>query len=351
MFADACGSAARSRKGKALAAAVIAVLAMAGLETPASARDVRCGDVITEDTKLNEDLLDCPGNGLEIGASVTLDLGGHVIDGDGDGGVGIVSHATDRVERVQIKNGTVREFRTGVAIGRDPSASRTHHHLVTQLAVVDNAGNGISASYGFIPGGGGQFDTTVERNTVARNGAQGIVLFGGQNTVARNTLVGNGGGGLVLNFATRVTGLQGNLVRNNRVIANGGDGITAESHTFPVSINQIERNDVIANERDGIWLAGSGGNLERNRTHRNGDDGIDVDCRFGFAPTCSRGLETTLRRNAANRNGDLGIEADPGFNDGGRNTARATATRLSAWAWRARSLPAVRAGAAELPPS
>jgi hypothetical protein len=37
---------------------------------------VRCGDVITQDTTLDSDLIDCPGDGIVIGASdITLDLG------------------------------------------------------------------------------------------------------------------------------------------------------------------------------------------------------------------------------------------------------------------------------------
>ena len=43
---------------------------------------VHCGDVITQDTKLGNDLVDCPADGLVIGADdVTLDLHGHTIDG------------------------------------------------------------------------------------------------------------------------------------------------------------------------------------------------------------------------------------------------------------------------------
>ena len=52
----------------------------------ALANHVRCGDVITQDTTLDSDLIDCPGDGIVIGASdITLDLGGHTVDGDGVG--------------------------------------------------------------------------------------------------------------------------------------------------------------------------------------------------------------------------------------------------------------------------
>ena len=43
-----------------------------------------CGATITVDTTLHKDLVNCPNNGIVIGAdNVTLDLNGHVIDGDG----------------------------------------------------------------------------------------------------------------------------------------------------------------------------------------------------------------------------------------------------------------------------
>ena len=51
---------------------------------PAFASHVYCGDTITTDTTLDTDLIDCPSNGIVIGADdITLDLNGHVIDGDG----------------------------------------------------------------------------------------------------------------------------------------------------------------------------------------------------------------------------------------------------------------------------
>ena len=62
--------------------ATVAVLAVSGTE--ASPARVKCGDTITTDTTLHKDLVNCPNNGIVIGAdNVTLDLNGHLIDGDG----------------------------------------------------------------------------------------------------------------------------------------------------------------------------------------------------------------------------------------------------------------------------
>ena len=49
-----------------------------------AANQPQCGDTITADTTLHQDLVNCPNNGIIIGAdNITLDLNGHTIDGDG----------------------------------------------------------------------------------------------------------------------------------------------------------------------------------------------------------------------------------------------------------------------------
>src|SRR5436190_19773212 len=68
--------------------AVILALAVAGVIAfrggTAHAANVGCGDTITTDTTLHKDLINCPNNGILIGAdNVTLDLNGHLVDGDG----------------------------------------------------------------------------------------------------------------------------------------------------------------------------------------------------------------------------------------------------------------------------
>ncbi len=64
-------------------ALVVAVFLAFGADQ-ARASHVRCGHTISRDTKLKNDLVDCPGNGIVIGAdNITLDLNGHTVDGDG----------------------------------------------------------------------------------------------------------------------------------------------------------------------------------------------------------------------------------------------------------------------------
>jgi large repetitive protein len=94
---------------------VLVLIAVAGFCTMAGAAcqpPVRCGSVITKDTKLTSDLVDCRGKALIINASgITVDLGGHTVSSAD--GIGLVSVGHDQVT---IRNGTVRGATTGVSI-------------------------------------------------------------------------------------------------------------------------------------------------------------------------------------------------------------------------------------------
>ena len=86
----------------------------------------KCGDTITTDTTLHHNLVNCPNNGIVIGAdNVTLDLNYHTIDGDGTPASGCnpntevcdVGVVNDGHDGVTVVHGSVREFEVGVGIG------------------------------------------------------------------------------------------------------------------------------------------------------------------------------------------------------------------------------------------
>ena len=85
------------------------------IHSPSAVAHIACGQVITEDTLLAEDLI-CPAgteSALVIGASdITLDLGGHVISGHAPG-TGVFSIGQ---EGITIRNGTIEGFNAGVFI-------------------------------------------------------------------------------------------------------------------------------------------------------------------------------------------------------------------------------------------
>ena len=194
----------------ALAASLFAlVLTFALLPGDAFARHVQCGERITENVRLDSDLRDCEGVGLVVGADgVTVDLGGHTIDGTGRG-TGIVNgYGGDGRRDVQIRNGTVRGFKVGLRSGG----------RATQL----------------------------RRLTVTKNATGGIVLRGSQCVVERNTITDNGyGHGISLESA------GGCRIDANRISRQLGAGIEADRS----SGNRIEDNRISANRRAGIMLA------------------------------------------------------------------------------------------------
>ena len=66
-------------------AAIAAAGALALSASPAAAHTrakIKCGQTLTQSVRLTDDLVNCPGDGLVIGADgITVDLGGHTLDG------------------------------------------------------------------------------------------------------------------------------------------------------------------------------------------------------------------------------------------------------------------------------
>jgi parallel beta-helix repeat protein len=315
----------------------------------AAAAPVSCGEIITTNTKLQADLVDCPGDGVVIGSdSITLDLGGHTIDGLGSaapfGSDGIDN--SGGYDNVVIKNGTVTEFQQGVAlVGTTGNVARnltvvgngSYGFFVDGFAFGDSSGNQLVGNRVFNNGGGidlrGSDGNVIRANSSTGNGGVGIaVTFSSENnTVNDNLLRGNGGQGIFLldvangnNLARNVivaNTLTGILIANsstndvvaNRIAQNGGGGVWIASD-FPLvsSENVLARNDLTANATDGILvdLGTTGTVVLANEADENADDGIDI-----------RNAATTITRNSADGNVDLGIDAVFGVLDGGGNRA------------------------------
>src|SRR5215216_7586811 len=128
--------------GTPLALAVIAafvIVAFVGSgDTAIAANQPKCGDTITADTTLHHNLVNCPNNGIVIGAdNITLDLNYHTIDGDGTPAAGCDPNAEvcdsgvvdDGHDGVTIVHGSVREFGVGVLFGTS-TAGRVRHNRV-----------------------------------------------------------------------------------------------------------------------------------------------------------------------------------------------------------------------------
>jgi hypothetical protein len=120
-----------------LALTVVAVMALSRAD--AAAKQLSCGDTITTDMTLDSDLIDCPNNGIVIGADdITLDLNGHLVDGDGTEFAGCDPSAEvcdsgivdDGHDGVTVKHGRVREFGVGVLVGTSSAGKVRHNRLL-----------------------------------------------------------------------------------------------------------------------------------------------------------------------------------------------------------------------------
>jgi parallel beta-helix repeat protein len=316
---------ARPSRQVLLASAVAVVLVVPSSEATAS--HVSCGDTIAADTTLDSSLVDCPNNGIVIGADdITLDLNGHTIDGDDalvdpcpenefcDFGV-----ANDGHDGVRITGGTVREFANGVVVfgarRNGLSDLATDNNVFAGILLVDSARNRVRGNF-------------ASRNAGPDSGV-GIVLFESHNNrIAHNTVVDNA------ELAVHLLRSDRNRIGQNRVRDHREGGILVEGRANEVVRNRlvrdgilisifttggravgnlVARNHVRGSRRNGISVdpVPRGTVIRRNHVFGSGRDGINV--------LSSR---TTLARNEARHNQGLGIRAAEGVIDGGGNRAR-----------------------------
>jgi len=340
-----------------------------------SAHPLECGDVITQDTKLASDLINCPGNGVVIGAdNIELDLNGHTIDGDGVLGCPDFYACDFGVDNtaghygVTIEGGSIRDFATAIFVlsahdNRISDVSSSHNILGGLLLIDSNGsridGNSISAN-GLTTDQAGLIvfdsrDVRIERNSVVGNGDIGMFLIGlNDSRVTGNSVSDNPEAGLILEGS-------GNEVSRNRFFDNGDNIVVAGDDNiitrneaddavvgFGILLDGGDRNLVKGNEVDGTAQEGirvtafdpsTTGPAEDNLIRANGVehaqlDGILVDEtasgslveRNVVSDAGDDGIDveasaTTLARNLATHNADLGIEAVPGVVDRGGNRA------------------------------
>ena len=345
----------------------------------AHASQVNCGETITADTTLDSDLVSCPNNGIVIGADdITLNLNGHLVDGDGTPAVdcdlrrevcdaGVVNDGHDGVT---VMRGSVQEFAVGVLFGtttppegatqpraecfreqepvprsrifsqvrslvRNSSGNRSldgdgnglalgdsHHVRIVNNSFRHNPHNGINTAQ--------SGRNLISGNVFSRNGEEGILVEGGARfRMTRNRFVRNGGG-ITLGPSNR------SAVTGNRIVG-GHDGIRVEKGRG----NLVAENIVVDTRHVGITLGihdpfiGGAENVVRgNLVRRSHLDGIvvvrkdrhsvlmgNVVTRSGDDGIDVDSSTTTLTRNRARRNGNLGMEAVFGVVDGGGNLA------------------------------
>jgi hypothetical protein len=288
-----------NRRRLFLTLSVFAALAL----TPAPAlaghkATVSCGQTLTHSVKLANNLTNCPGDGLVIGAdNINVDLNGHTIDGvvsktfdcdvgpQGPSGEGIkneVGHdgltveggtvqqfvdgfdafsQTDPMTDSRLRHLTLRDNRdSGVFIGGGDapptSNNRIEHNVVSGNLNVCGFGFGIALSN---PRGNHVAHNRVERS------ALGILVCcedTDRNVVEDNSVSHNQDDGIVVGFDND----SHSVIRRNAVSDNGHIGITVGDQHVVVLGNRVS-----GNREAGIQLSGAS-EVSHNRVLRNGDN-------------------------------------------------------------------------------
>ena len=360
-----------------VAVAVVGATAASGGRALAS--QVGCGERITTDTTLQQDLVNCPNHGIVIAADgITLDLNGHLVDGDGTPAADCDQRKepcdfgvfNDGHDGVTVMHGSVREFAVGVLFGTASGRARDNRVLDVSATRNQFAGLGIfSQVRGLVrnSSGDGSLDregsglqlgdanhvrilnnsfrhnahggliifessrNVIRGNLFSRNDDEGILMEGGERfRVTRNRFVQNGGG-ISLGPGSR------NVIADNR-ISGGHDGVRVEKGHD----NLVADNQVVGTRHVGItlgihdpFIGGAHNVVRRNLVRDSRVDGFVVvkkDTNSLLSGNIAKGAgddgfdvdsrSAKLTGNRALRNADLGIEAVFGVIDGGGNVAR-----------------------------
>ncbi len=216
------------------------------LTPPPVPRMLRCGDTITSDTVLANDLTCGEGIALNIGAdNIRLDLAGHTLSGPGRGPWVWPRRATTSIAvfagrrtGVWIGNGTVTGFSTGVLL------EGTADSEVSLVAATDNF-------YGI-------YLIEATENRIAGN-------FVRQNTYGIHLQMSN------------TNSIVGNESFNNLYQSPGGYGL----NLILSDGNEVRDNVMEANVNQGIWIIASRNNLIfRNDLINNRPNGMDETSQY-----------------------------------------------------------------------
>jgi parallel beta-helix repeat protein len=223
------------------------------------------------------------------GPGILLELAGNVVEDcivSRNGGIGIA-----------------------VSTGNDPPGGS----LVQRCRVEDNQGSGIV---------GGFRGAVIRSNIVRRNAGPGIDVGGSGNTVHLNRVEGNEQG-IVVSSASPEHGTTS--VTRNVVLRNGAEGVAINGHAVLVDRNQskynlgaafdvagtghtVTLNIAVDNTDNGFTVAATGSTFERNTASYNDGHGIK-DTTSGIG---TGGTANTYRANRCTGNG-LGASWPPGL--------------------------------------
>ena len=346
-----------------------AAVVAAGFLTPAVAQAaptrVSCGVTITADTRLGADLVNCPNNGVVIGADdITLDLNGHTVAGDGspfpscsegvscDIGIDNTAGHTG----VTIRSGSVREFDVAVFVlgGRKNRLSRLSsvHNTTLGLAIGNSSDSRVDHNSSATDGVSGllmfdSHDVRIDHNRISGTTGYAVPIFGSSHIRAEQNQLSDNQHGFLLDCcdgnifrgnrsdsggAIEIANAQNNRVEENVLRNNGDSIIIGNTKNTRVSDNRITGTGSVPSEAGGFGILLDGG--DHNLVQRNtltGGRGPAIFLTQLEAPSppdhnvishnfANKNLvdgiridpaatTTLVERNTANSNGDDGIDA------------------------------------------
>ena len=242
-----------------------------------------CGQFVTNSIMLTNDLLDCPGHGLIVGASdITIDLNGHAVDGTGlDAGVLINGH-----DSVTVTGGQIHEFDFGVMLGAGTSQNVVHGTRVENnqeagiaLSDADQNGLGNTIRDNVVTGNSwgvallsGTRHAVVRDNDFASNADTAVHMEqASQNLVTHNEMARSSGAGVFMQGGGQ------NTVVENEMIANA-EGVVVGEELIPSNNNLVERNVIEETNGPGVVISDSlGTHVVNNEIRESNGGGIALD--------------------------------------------------------------------------
>ena len=303
----------------ALATVFLVMTGVAGAQQP---EQVECGDVITQSTRLANDIGPCSGDGIVIGAdNVRLDLNGHRVFGTPEPGEGagiLISQRTG----VHITDGTVTDFDGGIVI---EGGSR---NMVKGITARDNIGRSAFDDSDTLYGDGiailSSTDNRIIKNRAIHNGPfSGIGVFQQVDSDHPRDVSGPASGNQIINNEVGDNdicrdvgpcdndgirlepGAHDNDVIGNVVTGSALDGIAF----FRTADNNRAQNNVVEGngfhprghrKGDGIRVFSNENAIQGNRVFDNAADGIGV----GFKTPRGVVVPAVDNRIVGNRTGD-----------------------------------------------
>jgi len=239
----------------------------------AAVNALECGETITEDIILTEDLLNCQGSGIVVGADdLVIDCDNYLISGPGDtdddgtladegGYAGIYIGSYDDIT---VKNCKITNFTYGLSLGLPADGSQNDaitsnkifsNYIGIMLRYGDNQYNLIQGNtiYGIDNGihhygGSGIYvqsgtENPIESNTIFDLRNYGIFLGSDYNSVYGNSIENTGGAGFFL-YSADFNDLSYNTVSNT----------VRGFYVRSSSNNQINFNNIWENSAYGLWF-------------------------------------------------------------------------------------------------